>query len=81
VALSVTSGQCKLVAEIADPGDGFVVASGHPQFVVGAAARQQKIYTAYVEANGFDAAGMSGPIDKPPSSLLNRSIRKPWSRS
>jgi hypothetical protein len=34
-AFSVTSGQCKLVAEIADSAGGFVVASGHPQFVGG----------------------------------------------
>jgi len=57
----VTSGQCKLVAEIADAAGGFVVASGHPQFVGGAAARQQNIYTACMEANGFYAAGTSGP--------------------
>ena len=62
-AFSVTSGQCKLVAEIADSGGGFVVASGHPQFVGGAAARQQNIYTACMEANGFYAAGTSGPTD------------------
>ena len=60
-AFSVASGQCKLVAEIADSGGGFVVASGHPQFVGGAAARQQNIYTACMEANGFYAAGTSGP--------------------
>ena len=61
-AFSVTSGQCKLIAEIADSVGGFVVASGHPQFVGGAAARQQNIYTACMEANGFFAAG-SGPTD------------------
>jgi len=53
-AFSATSGQCKLVAETADSGGGFVVASGRPQFVTdGAAARQQSIYTACMEANGY----------------------------
>ena len=66
-AYSTTSGQCKLVAEIADSGGGFVVASGRSQFVGGAAARQHKIYTACMEANSFDTAG--APIDNPPSSL------------
>jgi hypothetical protein len=47
-----------------DSGGGFVVASGHPQFVGGAAARQQNIYTACMEANGFYAAGTSGPTNQ-----------------
>jgi len=52
-AFSTTSGQCKLMAEIADSGGGFV-ASARPQFVVdGTAARQQNIYTACMEANGY----------------------------
>ena len=59
----MTSGQCKLVAEIADSAGGSVVASGHPQFVGGAAPKQQNIYTACMEANGFYAAGTSGPTD------------------
>ena len=66
-AFSVTSGQCKLVAEIADAAGGFVVASGHPQFVGGAAARQQNTYTACMEANGFYAGGANGPTDHPSS--------------
>jgi hypothetical protein len=62
-AFSATSRQCKLVAEIGDSAGGFVVASGHPQFVGGAAARQQNIYTACMEANGFYAPGTSRPTD------------------
>ena len=60
----MTSGQCKLVAEIADSAGGSVVASGHPQFVGGAAARQQNIYTACMEANSFYATGTSGPTNQ-----------------
>jgi hypothetical protein len=62
---SATAGQCRLVAEIADAGGSFIVTSGHPQFVGGAAARQQNIYTACMEANGIYAAGASGPTDHP----------------
>ena len=62
-AFTTTSGQCKLVAEIGDSGGGFVVASGRPQFVGGAEARQQNIYTACMEANGFYAGNTSGSID------------------
>ena len=63
-AFGATSGQCKLVAEIGDSGGGFVVTSGHPQFVGGAAARQQNIYTACMEANGFYATGTRGPTNQ-----------------
>jgi hypothetical protein len=63
-AFSTTSGQCKLVAKIGDSGGGFVVTSGHPQFVGGAAARQQNIYTACMEANSFYATGTSGPTNQ-----------------
>ena len=66
---SATSAQCKLVAEIADASGGFVVVSGRPQFVGDAAARQQKIYTTCMEANGIYAASSSGPIDNHAPSL------------
>ena len=66
-ALSKTSGTCKLMAEVGDSFGGFVVISGRPQFVGGAAARQHKLYIACMEANGFDTAG--APIDNPSSSL------------
>ena len=62
-AFTTTSGQCKLVAEIGDSGGGFVVASGRPQFVGGAEARQRNISTACMEANGFYAAGTRGRTD------------------
>ena len=62
---SATAGQCRLAAEIANAGGSFVVTSGHPQFVGDAAARQQNIYTACMEANGFYAAGTSAAADHP----------------
>jgi hypothetical protein len=62
-----TSGRCKLVAMGAPSGGGFVAASGSPRFVgtvvgasvlagaIGSAVRQQNIYNACMEANGFVA--------------------------
>jgi hypothetical protein len=62
-----TSGQCKLMAMSGGSGGGFVGASGSPRFVgtfvgasvlagaIGSAVRQQNIYNACMEANGFVA--------------------------
>lgn len=64
---NAVSGHCKLAAMGAPSGGGFVAASGSPAFVgtvvgasvlagaIGSAVRQQNIYNACMEANGFVA--------------------------
>jgi hypothetical protein len=71
-SLGVASGECKLVAISGAGGGGYVVASGSPQFVgtavgsaqignaVGTAVRQQNIFNACMEAQGFVATDQSG---------------------
>ena len=61
----MVSGQCKMQAMGMTPGGGFVAASGSPRFVgafvgasviagaIGSAVRQNQIYNACMEANGF----------------------------
>jgi hypothetical protein len=88
--LGVASGECKLVALSAGSGGGYVVASGSPQFVgtavgsaqigagIGATIRQQNIYNACMEAQGFVAIDQPGagppqvvaqPLASPPGPL------------
>lgn len=75
------SGQCKLMSMGASSGGGFVAAAGNPRFVgavvgasvlagaIGSAVRQQNIYNACMEANGFviadrpEASGGAGEAD------------------
>jgi hypothetical protein len=77
------SGQCKLMA-INGQTSGFVAASGSPKFVaaavggaalgsaIGNAVRQQNIYNACMEANGFVVAdGQAGATPVPVGATIN----------
>jgi hypothetical protein len=83
-SLGVASGECKLVAISGAGGGGYVVASGSPQFVgtavgsaqignaVGMAMRQQNIFNACMEAQGFVATDQLGEQD--PSAVLPSAV-------
>jgi hypothetical protein len=83
-SLGVGSGECKLVAMSGAGGGGYVMASGSPQFVgtavgsaqignaVGTAVRQQNIFNACMEAQGFVATDQLG--ERGPSAVLPSAV-------